>query len=55
MTSKVWFVSTGSKFEGSGRSPVGAALLVPEDRLEQVRDLLTCVVAIEDDGEGEER
>lgn len=27
-----------------GWSPAGAALLVPEDRVEQVRELLTCIV-----------
>jgi hypothetical protein len=27
-----------------GWSPVGASLLVPEDRLEEVRELLSCLV-----------
>lgn len=38
-----------------GMSPVGATLLVPEERLEEVRELLTCVVALEEDGEEERR
>ena len=28
-----------------GRSPAGAQLLVPQDRVEEVRELLDCVVA----------
>ena len=32
-----------------GRSPAGASLLVPEDRLEEVRQLLNCVVRPVDD------
>jgi hypothetical protein len=38
-----------------GASPVGASLLVPEDRIDEVRRLLDCVVApLEDAGEEEE-
>lgn len=29
-----------------GTSPVGATLLVPEDRVEEVRELLSCVVRL---------
>ena len=29
-----------------GASPVGASLCVPSDRLEEVRELLNCVVAL---------
>ena len=28
-----------------GRSPAGAQLLVPQDRVEEVRELINCVVA----------
>ena len=32
-----------------GWSPEGAALLVPEDRLDEVRELLNCVVEVPED------
>ena len=37
-----------------GWSPAGAALLVPEDRVEEVKGLLSCVVPAEDGREPDE-
>ena len=40
-----------------GTSPAGAQLLVPRDRIDEVRELLNCVVAalpVDDGPEGEE-
>lgn len=36
-----------------GRSPVGASLLVPKERVAEVRDLLDCVVRPIEDESGE--
>ena len=37
-----------------GWSPAGAILLVPEDRLDEVKELLNCVVQVPEDAEPED-
>lgn len=36
----------------TGWSPQGASLLVPADKLDEVRELLTCLAPLEEDEEG---